>query len=589
MASVFFPIPTIHRSFKSSTPIPINRFSLSQPRSLLPLDSCPFRSRFHFSSTSSRFIPLASTSSDVPPDDSLNSLEEARLAVSEYLQRLGVSEEESVSIASNSPRFLKMLVDGVRELDETSMWISWSSEGERPVGDGFGFKEKVALMAREKGDNGKVAFLESAGMNLSSAMNVARYLSGEMLPSLIYKVKYMKELFFSGSGDGKFIGKSARRMMTNFSIPPDDDVQQTLSFFEKIEARRGGLDMLSSNEESFRLLLESFPRMLLLSIQSHVKPMVEFLEAIGIPKERMRGIFLSFPPIIFFGTEVLKSRIMTFEKVGIVEMEFGKLLPKYPWITSNCIQCNLKQIVSFFELEKVPNASITDAIRSWPLILGSSASKLELMVDSFDELGVRSKKLGQVIATSPQLLLQRPQEFLQVVSYLEEIGFDKESVGRILARCPEIFATSVEKTLRRKLEFLISIGVSKTHLPRAIRKYPELLVSDPDRTLFPRIRYLRQRGLSKRDIAFMVGRFSPLLGYSIEEVLKPKLDFLVNVMEKPIKEVVEYPRYFSYSLEKKITPRFRVLKERNIECNLKDMLGKNDEEFAVMFMGDKGT
>ena len=77
--------------------------------------------------------------------------------------------------------------------------------------------------------------------------------------------------------------------------------------------------MLSSNEESFRLLLESFPRMLLLSIQSHVKPMVEFLEAIGIPKERMRGIFLSFPPIIFFGTEVLKSRIMTFEKVLLIK------------------------------------------------------------------------------------------------------------------------------------------------------------------------------------------------------------------------------------------------------------------------------
>lgn len=38
-------------------------------------------------------------------------------------------------------------------------------------------------------------------------------------------------------------------------------------------------------------------------------------------------------------------------------------------------------------------------------------------MDSFDELGVRSKKLGQVIATSPQLLLQRPQEFLQVGNF----------------------------------------------------------------------------------------------------------------------------------------------------------------------------
>uniref|UniRef100_A0A9I9DMW2 Transcription termination factor MTERF2, chloroplastic n=1 Tax=Cucumis melo TaxID=3656 RepID=A0A9I9DMW2_CUCME len=586
---LFFPIPTINACTKSSPLIPLHRFILPQS-----LNFCPFPSRFHSLLTSSHFLPLASIShdalpfsDDTPEEDPLQSLAEAQLAVSEYLQRFGVSEDESVSIASNSPRFLKMLVDAVRELDETSMWVSWSKE--RGELDGFGFKEKVALMAMEKGDCGQVAFLESVGMNLSSAMNVARYLSGEMLPSLIYKVKYMKELFFSGSGDGKLIGKNARRMMTNLSIPPDDDVQQTLSFFEKIEARRGGLDMLSSSEESFRLLLESFPRMLLLSVESHVKPMVEFLEKISIPKERMRSIFLLFPPVIFFDTEVLKSRIMAFEEVGVEVTVVGKLLIKYPWIMSNCIDGNLKQIISFFELEKVPNASIINAISSWPLILGSSTSKLQLMVDRFDGLGVRSKKLGQVIATSPQILLLEPQEFLQVVSFLEEVGFDKESVGRIIARCPEISATSIEKTLKRKLEFLISIGVSKTHLPRAIKKYPELLVSDPHKTLLPRIRYLRQRGLSERDIASMVGRFSPLLGYSIEEVLRPKLDFLVNIMEKPIKEVVDYPRYFSYSLENKIIPRFLVLKGMNVECSLKDMLGKNDEEFSVAFLNYKRT
>ena len=92
-------------------------------------------------------------------------------------------------------------------------------------------------------------------------------------------------------------------------------------------------------------------------------------------------------------------------------------------------------------------------------------------------------------------------------------------------------------------------------------------------------------GLSERDVASMIHRFSPLLGYSIEVVLKPKLDYLINTMEKPLKEVVEYPRYFSYSLEKKIKPRYCVLKGRNIKCSLKDMLGKNDEEFAEEYMG----
>lgn len=100
-----------------------------------------------------------------------------------------------------------------------------------------------------------------------------------------------------------------------------------------------------------------------------------------------------------------------------------------------------------------------------------------------------------------------------------------------------------------------------------------------------RVKYLMKKGLSRRNIAFMVRRFSPLLGYSIEEVLRPKLEFLVNTMEKPITEVVDYPRYFSYSLEKKIKPRYLVLKGKNIECSLKDMLAKNDDEFTVEFMG----
>lgn len=62
----------------------------------------------------------------------------------------------------------------------------------------------------------------------------------------------------------------------------------------------------------------------------------------------------------------------------------------------------------------MPKATVDRAIRSWPHLLGCSTSKLKLMVDQFGELGVRNKKLGRVIAKSPQLLLRKPQELLQV-------------------------------------------------------------------------------------------------------------------------------------------------------------------------------
>lgn len=83
----------------------------------------------------------------------------------------------------------------------------------------------------------------------------------------------------------------------------------------------------------------------------------------------------------------------------------------------------------------------------------------------------------------------------------------------------------------------------------------------------------------------MVYKFPPLLGYNVEAVLKPKLQFLVNSMGRQVYEVVEYPRYFSYSLEKRIIPRARVIERRKISCDLKSMLAKNDDEFAAEFLG----
>lgn len=73
-----------------------------------------------------------------------------------------------------------------------------------------------------------------------------------------------------------------------------------------------------------------------------------------------------------------------------------------------------------------------------------------------------------------------------MVLFLEDLGFDRETVGQVASRCPEIFAASIEKTLKKKIEFLDRIGVSKDHLPRVIKKYPELLVSDVNRTILPR-------------------------------------------------------------------------------------------------------
>lgn len=69
---------------------------------------------------------------------------------------------------------------------------------------------------------------------------------------------------------------------------------------------------------------------------------------------------------------------------------------------------------------------------------------------------------------------------------MEELGFEEESIGKILGRCPEIFAASVEKTFKKKLQQLVEFGISEDRLSRVISKFPELLISDVNHTLLPR-------------------------------------------------------------------------------------------------------
>lgn len=77
--------------------------------------------------------------------------------------------------------------------------------------------------------------------------------------------------------------------------------------------------MLCSKDASFGYLVESFPRLLLLSVESHLKPMMKFLEDAGVQRGSMRNILLLYPPIIFYEIEKdIKPRLLAFEKVTMV-------------------------------------------------------------------------------------------------------------------------------------------------------------------------------------------------------------------------------------------------------------------------------
>lgn len=75
---------------------------------------------------------------------------------------------------------------------------------------------------------------------------------------------------------------------------------------------------MGSESTSFRYLIESFPRLLIVPLDAKVKPIVMFLEVIGVPKGCIRNILLLFPPILTYDIDRdIKPRLRSFEKVQL--------------------------------------------------------------------------------------------------------------------------------------------------------------------------------------------------------------------------------------------------------------------------------
>lgn len=85
-------------------------------------------------------------------------------------------------------------------------------------------------------------------------------------------------------------------------------------------------------------------------------------------------------------------------------------------------------------------------------------------------------------------------------------------------------------------------------------------------------------------------RFPPVLGYSVEEDLLPKWQFLSKVCDFGYFEVVRFPAYFSYPLDKVTVPRYDYLRAKSIPFELvtiDEVLRYGDADFARIVVGDQ--
>uniref|UniRef100_A0A0A0KKL6 Uncharacterized protein n=1 Tax=Cucumis sativus TaxID=3659 RepID=A0A0A0KKL6_CUCSA len=171
-------------------------------------------------------------------------------------------------------------------------------------------------------------------------------------------------------------------------------------------------------------------------------------------------------------------------------------------------------------------------IKDHPPVASASLPDIRSAVDFMTSMNFTTLELRRIVGMCPEILTSRASVLIPIFTFLlREARVDGSDIKRVINRRPRLLACSVKDQLRPTLYFLQSIGISE------------------------------------------------LFCYSIKENLEPKLNYFVVEMGRELKELKEFPHYFSFSLENRIKPRHQSCVEKGVCFPLPELLKSSEMKF----------
>ncbi|CAK8531591.1 unnamed protein product [Lathyrus sativus] len=260
-------------------------------------------------------------------------------------------------------------------------------------------------------------------------------------------------------------------------------------------------------------------------------------------------------------------------------MEIGQIktiIRKYPAFANYSLDGKIKPVVEFFLELGMPEEQILIILMKRPQLCGISLSEnLKPTMKFLESLGVDKKQWAKVIYRFPAMLTYSRQKINESIDFLLELGISEESVGKILTRFPNIVCYNVEDNLRPTAMYFRSLGVDVGLL---LFKCPQNFGLSIEAKLKPVTEFFLERGYTLEEIGTMISRYARLYTFSLAGSLMPKWDFFLT-MDYPKSELVKFPNFFGYNLERRIKPRYARVKCSGVRLLLNQVLTLSSSKF----------
>ncbi|KAJ0980388.1 hypothetical protein J5N97_008643 [Dioscorea zingiberensis] len=312
-----------------------------------------------------------------------------------------------------------------------------------------------------------------------------------------------------------------------------------------------------------------------------LEEIVNFLEKNRVRREWIGFVVARCPQLLGMTMDELKTRVRFYLDMGINENDFGTMVFDYPRALGFYSLEEMNSKVNYLKEFGLTTEDVGRLLAFKPQLMGCTIEeRWKPLVKYFYYLGIRRDGMRRILVTKPMIFCVNIETIIAPkVRFLQDIGIKEEAIGGILVKFPPFLTYSLYKKIRPVVIFLMTkAGVKQEDIGKVVALDPQLVGCSVTKKLDVSVKYFLSLGIHHRTLGAMIADFPMLLRYNLD-ILRPKYIYLRRTMVRPLRDLIEFPRYFSYSLEDRIIPRHKILVSNRINFKLRYMLASTDEVF----------
>lgn len=334
--------------------------------------------------------------------------------------------------------------------------------------------------------------------------------------------------------------------------------------------------------------INEYPLMLGCSVRKNMIPVLGYLEKIGIQRSKMGEFVKNYPQVLHASVVVELAPVVKFLRgIDVEKQDIGYVLQKYPELLGFKLEGTMSTSVAYLVSIGVCPRDIGPMVTQYPYFLGMRVgTMIKPLVDYLVSLGLPKKILARMFEKRAYILGYDLEETVKPnVECLLSFGIRREALPFIIAQYTQIIGLPLKAKLSvQQYFFNLKLKIDPEGFSQVIEKMPQIVSLNQNVIMKP-VEFLLGRGIPSEDVAKMVVKCPQLVAVRVE-LLKNSYYFFKTEMGRPLKELVEFPEYFTYSLESRIKPRYQRLKSRGIRSSLNWLLNCSDQRFEERLQGN---